>query len=156
TSGACPRCAPRRLRAYDRAVLSLTGKVAFVTGVGSVGPGWGNGKATATLLARRGASVFGVDVVSEAAHETEQIIGGEGNVCVVRRCDMTDARDVEAAVAACLERFGRIDVLVNNVGGSLPGGPVEMSVEEWERQLDLNLKTAYLGCKFVLPVMLRQ
>jgi NAD(P)-dependent dehydrogenase (short-subunit alcohol dehydrogenase family) len=137
-------------------VLSLSGRVAFVSGVGSIGPGWGNGKATATLLARRGASVFGVDIVPDAAGETERIVIDEGNVCAVCPCDMTDPAEVEAAVAACVERFGRIDVLVNNVGGSLPGGPVEMSVEDWDRQVALNLKSAYLGCKFVLPEMLAQ
>jgi NAD(P)-dependent dehydrogenase (short-subunit alcohol dehydrogenase family) len=134
----------------------LAGKVAFVSGIGSVGPGWGNGKATATLLARQGASVFGVDVVPEAAGETERIITAEGNTCAVRACDMTDPADVEAAVGDCVDRFGRVDVLVNNVGGSLPGGPVELSVEDWDSQIDLNLKTAYLGCKLVLPVMLAQ
>jgi NAD(P)-dependent dehydrogenase (short-subunit alcohol dehydrogenase family) len=53
-------------------------------------------------------------------------------------------------------RFGRIDVLINNVGGSLPGGPAELSVADWDSQVDLNLKTTYLGCRFVLPVMVRQ
>ena len=66
---------------------------------------------------------------------------------------MLVAEQVEAAVAACIARFGRIDILVNNVGGSAPGGPVDMAEEAWDAQIDLNLKTAFLGCKYVLPHM---
>ena len=137
-------------------MLRLDGKVAFVTGIGSVGPGWGNGKATATLLARQGAAVFGVDIDLDAAKETQAIIEGEGNTCVVRRCDMTHSDDVGAAVAECVEQLGRIDVLVNNVGGSAPGGPATMTEELWDTQVEFNLKTTFLGCHHVLPVMLRQ
>ncbi|TCZ65433.1 SDR family NAD(P)-dependent oxidoreductase [Roseicella aquatilis] len=134
-------------------MFRLDGKVALVTGAGSVGPGWGNGKATAVVLARAGARVFGIDVAAEAAAETRDIILGEGGEAVAHRADMLEAEQVEAAVAACLERFGRIDILVNNVGGSAPGGPVDMPEELWDRQIDLNLKTAFLGCKYVLPHM---
>jgi NAD(P)-dependent dehydrogenase (short-subunit alcohol dehydrogenase family) len=137
----------------DTRMLDLTGKVAIVTGAGSVGPGWGNGKATATLFARQGASVFLVDINEAAANETRQIIEGEGNACAVHHCDMTVAGDVQEMVQACLTRFKRIDILVNNVGGSAPGDPVSMSEETWDRQIDLNLKTVFLGCTFVLPVM---
>src|SRR5687768_9329777 len=121
-------------------MLRLDEKVALVTGIGSVGPGWGNGKAIATLLARQGAAVYGVDVNLDAAEETRAIIEGEGNTCVVRRCDMTDSGDVGAAVADCVERFGRIDVLVNNVGGSAPGGPATMTEGQWDTQVEFNLK----------------
>ncbi len=71
-------------------------------------------------------------------------------------CNMTDSAEVEAAVAHCVARFGRIDVLVNNVGGSAPGDPVSMTEEVWQQQLDFNLTSAFLGCKHVLPVMERQ
>ncbi len=137
-------------------MLDLKNKVALVTGAGTVGPGWGNGKATAVLLARQGASVFGTDINLEAAEETRAIIEKEGGACVVRRCDMTASSEVKAAVDACVERFGRIDILVNNVGGSAPGDPVAMTEELWDEQLDHNLKTAFLGCKHVLPVMEKQ
>ena len=137
-------------------MLDFKGKVAFVTGAGSVGPGWGNGKATAALLARQGAAVFGVDLRAEAAEETRAIIAGEGGTAAARACDMTDSDAVRAAVEACLACFGRIDVLVNNVGGSAPGDPVAMPEEVWDAQIDHNLKTAFLGCKHVLPVMERQ
>ncbi len=134
-------------------MLSLAGKVAMVTGAGSVGPGWGNGKATAVLMARQGAAVFALDIVAAAAEETRQIIEEEGGVCATHACDMLDTAQVKAAVDACMARFGRIDILVNNVGGSHPGGPAEMPEEVWDRQIDFNLKTAFLGCKHVLPVM---
>lgn len=97
-------------------MLDLNDKVALVTGAGSVGPGWGNGKATAVLFARQGAKVFGTDVNLAAAEETRAIIEKEGGTCVVRHCDMIAAGEVKAAVAACLESYGRIDILVNNVG----------------------------------------
>ena len=134
----------------------LTGKVALVTGAGSIGPGWGNGKATAVLLARQGAKIFGLDINEPAACVTRDLIQKEGGACVVHQCDMTVASEVKAAVNACLENFGRIDILINNVGGSAPGDPVTMSEEVWDNQIDLNLKTAFLGCKYVLPVMEKQ
>jgi NAD(P)-dependent dehydrogenase (short-subunit alcohol dehydrogenase family) len=137
-------------------MLSMAGKVAIVTGAGSVGPGWGNGKATATLLARQGASLFLIDVNEAAANETRQIIEQEGGTCAVHRCDMLNSAEVAEVVQACVDRFKRIDVLVNNVGGSAPGDPVSMPEEVWDRQIDSNLKTVFLGCKHVLPVMVAQ
>jgi NAD(P)-dependent dehydrogenase (short-subunit alcohol dehydrogenase family) len=137
-------------------MLDMSGKVALVTGAGSVGPGWGNGKASAVLLARQGASVFLIDVNLDAAEETSRIVQAEGGTSVAHRCDMLVAAEVEAAVQACVGRFGRIDVLVNNVGGSAPGDAVTMPEEVWDRQIDFNLKTVFLGCKYVLPVMERQ
>jgi NAD(P)-dependent dehydrogenase (short-subunit alcohol dehydrogenase family) len=141
-------------------MLDMTGKVAIVAGAGSVGPTgskiWGNGKATAILLARQGASVFLLDINEEAMAETKSIIESEGGACATHRCDMTIAADVQEMVQACIDRFKRIDILVNNVGGSAPGDPVSMTEEVWDRQIDFNLKTAFLGCKFVIPVMLAQ
>jgi NAD(P)-dependent dehydrogenase (short-subunit alcohol dehydrogenase family) len=137
-------------------MLSMAGKTAIVTGAGSVGPGWGNGKATATLLARQGAQVFLVDINLDAANETRAIIEGEGGTCAMHRADMMVSAEVAAMAQACRARFGRIDVLVNNVGGSAPGDPVSMAEEVWDRQIDFNLKTAFLGCKHVLPVMVEQ
>ena len=135
-------------------MLSMAGKVAIVTGAGSVGPGWGNGKATATLLARQGASVFLVDIVQDAVDETKRIIESEGGTCATHLCDMTVSADVREMVQACIDRFKRLDILVNNVGGSAPGDPVSMSEEVWDRQIDFNLKTAFLGCKHAIPLML--
>ena len=138
-------------------MLNLSGKVALVTGAGSIGEGWGNGKATAVLMARQGAKVFGVDINPAALADTTAIMEKEGHTAwAARTCNMTASEDVKAAVDDCLSRFGRIDILVNNVGGSAPGDPVSMTEEEWQGQMDLNLKTAFLGCKHVLPVMERQ
>ena len=137
-------------------MLDMSGKVAIVTGAGSVGPGWGNGKAAATLLARQGAAVFLVDINPAAAEETHAIIAAEGGTSATHRTDMLVATEVEAMVAACLARFGRLDILVNNVGGSAPGDAVTMTEEVWDRQIDFNLKTVFLGCKYALPVMERQ
>ncbi len=137
-------------------MLSMAGKVAIVTGAGSVGPGWGNGKATATLLARQGAKVFLLDINPDAVAETRSIIEAEGGACATHLCDMLQAADVQEMVQACLDRFKHIDVLVNNVGGSAPGDPVAMDEDVWDRQIDFNLKTAFLGCKYVIPAMLEQ
>jgi NAD(P)-dependent dehydrogenase (short-subunit alcohol dehydrogenase family) len=139
-------------------MLDLPGKVAIVTGAGSVGPGWGNGKATAVLLARQGAKVFAIDRELAAAEETRGIIEQEKGkgTAIAHRCDMTATEQVEAAVAACLTAFGRVDILINNVGGSAPGDPVAMAEAVWDAQLDHNLKTAFLGCKHVLPHMVTQ
>jgi NAD(P)-dependent dehydrogenase (short-subunit alcohol dehydrogenase family) len=134
-------------------MLDLTGKVAIVTGAGSVGPGWGNGKATATLMARQGASVFLIDINQDAVEETRKIIEGEGGTCATHSCNMLLAADVQEMVQACLNRFKRIDILVNNVGGSEPGDVVSMPEEVFDRQIDFNLKTAFLGCKYAIPVM---
>lgn len=134
-------------------MLDLTGKVAILTGAGSVGPGWGNGKAMAVLFARQGAKVFGIDINVDAASLTGEIIQQDGGTFVAHRCDMLAAEEVRDAVDACVARFGRIDILVNNVGGSAPGDPASMSEEVWDSQIDLNLKTAFLGCKYVLPIM---
>ncbi len=70
--------------------------------------------------------------------------------------DATKSKSVSAMVKACLNAFGRIDILVNVVGGSAPGGAVELSEEGWDRQLDFNLKSVFLACKHVIPVMQRQ
>ena len=137
-------------------MLRLDGKIALVTGCGTVGEGWGNGKATAVLLARQGASVFGCDLNLEAAQATRDLILKEGGMAEVQASDVTKAAEVKALVDACLARFGRIDILVNNVGRSEPGDPVTMAEEVWDEQMDVNVKTAFLTCKHVLPVMERQ
>jgi NAD(P)-dependent dehydrogenase (short-subunit alcohol dehydrogenase family) len=134
----------------------LKGKVALVTGAGSSGPGWGNGKATAVLFAREGASVFAVDRDPAAAEETRAIICGEGGECTGHVADVTAAAQVAQMVAACIDAYGRIDVLHNNVGVLAVGGPVELAEEEWDRLLDVNVKSMFLVCKNVLPVMERQ
>lgn len=134
----------------------LAGKVAFITGAGSVGPGWGNGRAMALRFAQQGAAVFGVDVEAARLQETQAMVAQCGGTLATGCCDVTRSDSVAQAVQACLQRFGRIDVLVNNVGGSARGGPVEMSEEVWDAQVDHNLKSVFLACKHTLPHMLAQ
>ena len=131
----------------------LKDRVAIVSGAGSIGPGWGNGRAIAVRFAEEGAKVFAVDLKPEALVETREKSKG---AIETHLCDVTDGKAVAAMVQACLDRFGRVDILVNNVGGSAAGGPVEMSEEVWDAQVDYNLKSVFLGCKHVLPVMERQ
>ena len=134
----------------------LKDKVAIVTGAGSIGPGWGNGKATAVLFAREGAKVLGVDRNLPAAMETREIIDGEGGDCIAFEADVARSADVEAMVTACLDAYGRIDILHNNVGIGSHGGPIELSEEEWDRVHAVNVKSIFLTAKSVLPVMERQ
>jgi len=129
----------------------LENKVAIVCGAGSVGPGWGNGRATAVRFAEEGAKVFAVDRSEESLKETVQRAPG----ITTHICDVTNGEAVSKAIQACEKQFGRVDILVNNVGGSAKGGPVEMSEEVWDAQLDYNLKSVFLACKHVLPVMER-
>jgi NAD(P)-dependent dehydrogenase (short-subunit alcohol dehydrogenase family) len=100
--------------------------------------------------------VFAVDVSPEAMAETVARVEEIGGEIVTHLCDVTDGRAVEAMVAACLARFGRIDILVNNVGGSARGGAAEMSEDAFAAQLDVNLKSVFLTCKHVIPVMAAQ
>ncbi len=131
----------------------FAGKVALVTGAGCVGPGWGNGRAMAVRFAQEGAKVFGVDRALDSVAETVARVGEVGGTIKTHAADVTNGAAVAAMVRACLEAFGRVDVLVNNVGGSVAGGPVEMSEEVWDAQVDSNLKSVFLTCKHVLPVM---
>lgn len=134
----------------------LAGKIVFVSGAGSVGPGWGNGRAISVLFAEEGACIFGVDRTLEHMTETARCIESHGGTFVASPCDATDSDSIAAAVARCIERFGRIDVLVNNVGGSAKGGPIEMEEAVFDAQVDQNLKSVFLTCKHVLPHMLAQ
>ncbi|MFN0262484.1 SDR family NAD(P)-dependent oxidoreductase [Tepidamorphus sp. 3E244] len=131
----------------------LEGKIALVAGAGSIGPGWGNGKATATLFAREGAAVCCADINLEAAEETAALIRDEGGSAMAVRCDVADAQSVEAMVADTMKQFGRIDILDNNVGLAEVGGVVELPEADWDRVMDVNLKGAYLTMKHVIPIM---
>src|SRR6266702_4619491 len=131
----------------------LDNKIALVVGAGSIGPGWGNGKATAVAFAREGAKVLCADVNLAAAQETAAIIASEGGEARAFKADITKAADVAAMVEACRSAYGRIDVLDNNVGIAELGGVVEVSEEQWDRVLAVNLKGAFLTMKHVIPVM---
>ena len=134
----------------------LKNKVALVSGAGSSGPGWGNGKATAVLFAREGAKVLAADINLDAAVETKRIIEQEGGVSEAVAGNVSRADDVATMVEACIAEFGRIDVLHNNVGIVEVGGPVETTEDSWDRVNDVNLKSMFLTCKQVIPHMERQ
>ena len=134
----------------------LEGRVAVVIGAGSSGPGWGNGKASAVLMAREGAKVWAVDVNAAAADETVAIIRNEGGDALPWAADATDSAAVAGMVQACLEAYGAIDVLHINIGIVRVGGPVELSLEDWNQVIAVNLTSGFLTLKHVLPVMERQ
>jgi NAD(P)-dependent dehydrogenase (short-subunit alcohol dehydrogenase family) len=131
----------------------LQDKVAIVTGAGCVGPGWGNGRAAAVIFAQEGARVFAVDLKAEAMEETVALARATGRDIQTHICDVTNNEQVTSMVQACVATFGKVDVLVNNVGGSAPGGPVALSEEAWDRQMTFNVKSVFLACKHVIPEM---
>ena len=137
----------------DKPTGRLAGKVAIVSGAGCIGPGWGNGRAIAVRFAQEGARVFAVDIDTNAMDETLALIRADGGDVTPYGCDVTDGGAIATLVDACIARYGTIDILVNNVGVAAPGGPVKLSEESWDAQIDINLKTVFLMCKHVMPVM---
>jgi NAD(P)-dependent dehydrogenase (short-subunit alcohol dehydrogenase family) len=138
-------------------MLDLQGKVAVVIGLGQTSDdGWGIGAATAVRLARQGAIVFGGNRSIESTGKPTRTIKQEGGVCDVVPADATSSDSVKALTDACLAKHGRIDLLVTNVGQSQPGCPATMSEAVWDAQVNINLKTVYLACHHVLPIMLQQ
>src|SRR3984957_10980103 len=133
----------------------VEGKVALIVGAGCVGPGWGNGRAAAVLFAREGAKVFAVDKDGASMTETVARVGNDGEIAT-HVCDVLDDAQVAAMTEACRGTFGRIDILVNNVGGSAAGGAAEISEESFDKQIDYNLKSVFLSCRHVIPVMAEQ
>ncbi|EAU34362.1 conserved hypothetical protein [Aspergillus terreus NIH2624] len=140
----------------------LAGKVALITGIGQVGRQdgefWGNGAATARLLARNSVKIFGCDLHLHAAARTkERLLNENANAVIdVMAADVTSSSDVAALVAAAMQRHGRIDILINNVGQTAAGNPVSMSEDLWSRQIDVNLTSVYRLCHHVLPIMQKQ
>ena len=132
----------------------VAGKAALVTGAGSIGPGSGNGKAAAVLYAREGARVLCVDNRLAAAEETRDIVEGEGGTAVAHEADVTDEGGIAAMVAACIDAFGRIDILHNNVGGSGPGAALmEVALDDWNDTLGRNVTGAFLAMRAAIPHM---
>ena len=133
--------------------MRLSNRVALVVGAGASGPGWGNGNASAVLYAREGARVFAVDIDRAAAGHTQELIEREGGQCAAYQADVAQPDQVADAVQACLDRFGQVDVLHNNVGIVEIGGPVEIDIERWDHLIDVNVRAMFLACKHVLPSM---
>ena len=131
-------------------------RVVLISGAGCVGPGWGNGRAMGVRFAEEGAKIFAVDRDLTSMDETIARVREAGGAIQTHIGDVTDSKSVAAMVDACVKLWGRIDVLINNVGGSAAGGPVEMSEEVWDAQVDSNLKSVFLTCKYVLPIMEKQ
>jgi NADP-dependent 3-hydroxy acid dehydrogenase YdfG len=134
----------------------LAGKVALVIGGGSIGAGWGNGKAAAVVYAREGAKVAVVDLREAAALETVDIIRAANGEAIALSGDMVSETDVARVVASVIEAWGRIDVLHNNVGGSGTGKSLaNITLEDWNQTLARNLTSAMLTCRAVFPHMER-
>ncbi len=133
----------------------VEGKAAIVVGGGQTsGQTIGNGRATAIVLGREGAHVCVVDRALPSAQETVELIQGEGGRAWAFAADVTREADVACLMAAARERFGRIDILHNNVGASLAlgdAGAVELTEEAFDRSLAVNLKATWLTCKHALP-----
>ena len=124
-----------------------------VIGAGSVGPGWGNGKAAAVLYAREGGRVLCVDRQHAAAEETAALIAAEGGVGEAFTGDMTASADIARLVERGDALWGGIDILHFNIGVSAQGGVIETATETWDRVLDVNLRSAAQLAQAVLPGM---
>jgi NAD(P)-dependent dehydrogenase (short-subunit alcohol dehydrogenase family) len=138
--------------------MRLAGKTAIVVGAGQTpGDTIGNGRATAILFARHGARVLVVDWNADSAEETAAMIRGEGGECRVFQADVTREPDCRGLVEACVNAWGRIDILHNNVGTGLgDSGITKLEEEVWDRIYSVNVKSAFLACKHALPVMRAQ
>ena len=131
----------------------LTGKVALISGGGAAGDGIGNGRAAAILLARAGVNVFVVDRDGGLAERSVAMIAAEGGSAVAHAADLTVEAQCRAMVAACLERFGRLDFLDNNVGIGSRGSVVEEQPQSWRRIMQVNVEVMFLTSKYAIPAM---
>ncbi|MBB5696240.1 SDR family NAD(P)-dependent oxidoreductase [Muricoccus pecuniae] len=132
----------------------VAGKVAMVTGAGSVAEGFGNGRAAAFALARHGAKVALLDVNRASAEETARIIRDDGGECLVIQADVMDPASCAAAVQATVAEWGRLDILVNNVGTArVPGDATTVDLEAWERGMRLNVTSMVLMARYAVPEM---
>jgi NAD(P)-dependent dehydrogenase (short-subunit alcohol dehydrogenase family) len=129
----------------------LADKVAIVTGAGSRGPGLGNGKATAILFAREGAKILCVDAAVERAEETAKTIAAEGGDAAAFGADVSRASECRAMVAAAVDRFGGLDILHNNVGIESRTDILDVTEEEWDRVMAVDLKSMMLASQAAIP-----
>lgn len=135
----------------------LKDKVAIVTGAGSRGDGIGNGRAAAILLAREGAKVVLIDAERAWAEATKAMIDKEGGTSLVQVADVADPAACAAAVRTTIDTWGRLDVLVNNVGiGGPAGNAVEADPEAWDTAMRINVKSMMLMAKYAIPEMCKQ
>jgi NAD(P)-dependent dehydrogenase (short-subunit alcohol dehydrogenase family) len=138
----------------EAAGSGLEGRIAIVTGAGSRSAEIGNGRAAALLLARRGARVLLLDAQLDCARETERMVTAEGGSALALACDVSDAAQCRQAVARAVEVWGRVDILVNNVGiGGPAGNAVDLDLEEWDHALRVNVTSMMLMAKYAIPEM---
>ena len=145
----------RQPGSIPRMTARLAGKVAIVTGAGSSGKVIGNGKATAILFAREGAKVLCADAVEDRARKTVEAVLKEGGAASAVRADVSKAADCKAMVQAAVERYGRLDILDNNVGISVRADVLEVAEEQWDRVMAVNVKSIMLTGKYAIPHMIR-
>lgn len=135
----------------------VDGKVAMVIGAGSIGDGWGNGKAAAFVYGKEGAKVLCVDYRAHAAEETVALIRAAGGEARALAADVTDEDAVKALVEACIDQWGRVDILHNNVGGQGTGRDLgTITVDDWNATFARNITSTMLTCRAVVPVMAKQ
>lgn len=133
----------------------LQSRTALIFGAGAAESGPGNGAAIAVRMASQGAVVFAADKDLEAARRTQRLAREQGGLCEVIEADVCSEAAIREAVGRAQEVNGSIDILVNNVGVVIQGGPEELSVEDWDRSFALNARSAFLALKHVLPIMSR-
>lgn len=142
-------------RMRDREDDGLAGKVAIVSGGGAAGDGIGNGRAAAILLARAGARVMVADLDPELARRTVEMVEAEGGVALAMGCDVTVEADCKRLVEAAVDRWGRLDLLDNNVGIGSRGSVVDEKVEVYRRVMQVNVETMFLLSKHAIPAMIK-
>lgn len=135
--------------------MRLKDKVAIVVGAGSIRPGVGNGKATAILFAKEGARVACVDVRFEAALETANVINQQGGEAIAIAADATKDSDVQKMVQQVISKYGKIDILFNNVGIGLGESGLKITEHDWDTVMNTNLKSILITCKHVVPEMIK-
>ena len=133
----------------------LSGKVALISGGGAADDGIGNGRAAAILLARAGTKVMVADRELRLAQRTVEMIVAEGGTAVALGCDVTREADCKALVEACIDGFGRLDLLDNNVGIGSRGSVVEEKPEEYQRVMQINVESMFLLSKYAIPAMIK-
>jgi NAD(P)-dependent dehydrogenase (short-subunit alcohol dehydrogenase family) len=134
----------------------MEGRVVVVAGAGAIASGISNGRASSMLFAREGAKVVAVDLNGSSADETRRMIVDEGGECVSFAADMSNASEVQAMVEFAIRSYGTIDALHNNIGIVKIGGLLDTAEQDWDRIMAVNLKSMFLGCKYVVPVMVQQ
>ena len=133
--------------------LGLAGKVAIVTGGGAPDEGIGNGRAAALLLARAGTKIVVVDIEREAADQTVKMIADEGGTAITHIADVSDDAQCKALVDATVNRFGRLDLLDNNVGIGGRGSVVDTPSDLWRRVMTVNVDSMFYVSKYAIPAM---